>query len=180
MISSTSKKANLDLDTQANNFERAQINALKDGSSKNSERLKINGLNALRFEVTGSTKGVFGKEMVYFVTLIDAGSEVIFINAWSPASVFPEAKPEFINIINSIKGLEGESVVDGIKTTITKQAMPTKASPNPSTLAPITPAPTGSVGTPADKLEALNGMLKKGLITQQDYDAKKAEILKSM
>jgi len=33
---------------------------------------------------------------------------------------------------------------------------------------------------PAKKLEDLNGMLKKGLITQQDYDAKKTQILKSM
>jgi len=33
---------------------------------------------------------------------------------------------------------------------------------------------------PADKLEQLDQMKKKGLITQKDYDAKKAEILKSL
>lgn len=35
-------------------------------------------------------------------------------------------------------------------------------------------------GTPQKRLEELNSMLKKGLITQQDYSTKKAEILQSM
>jgi hypothetical protein len=34
--------------------------------------------------------------------------------------------------------------------------------------------------TIAQKIEELNGLLKKGLITQKEYDAKKAELLKSM
>jgi cytochrome c1 len=34
--------------------------------------------------------------------------------------------------------------------------------------------------TPAQKLEYLDAMMKKGLITQVEYDAKKAEILRSM
>jgi hypothetical protein len=36
------------------------------------------------------------------------------------------------------------------------------------------------VMTPAQKMESLNAMLTKGLITQTEYDAKKAEILKSI
>jgi hypothetical protein len=179
MISSMAKKPNLDMDTMANNFEKAQINLLKEGASKNSERLKINGLNALRFEVTGITKGVFGKDMTYLITLIDAGNEVLYINEWCPTSIFPETKPEFMNVVSSIKGLEGESITDGIKTTVSKQTVSSKVSPKTS--APVaSSAPVSPSGSPADKLETLNGLLKKGLITQQDYDAKKAEILKSM
>jgi hypothetical protein len=33
---------------------------------------------------------------------------------------------------------------------------------------------------PAKRLEELNDLFKKGLITQKEYDAKKAEILKSL
>jgi NaMN:DMB phosphoribosyltransferase len=33
---------------------------------------------------------------------------------------------------------------------------------------------------PAKRLEELNDLFKKGLITQKDYDSKKAEILKSL
>ena len=47
----------------------------------------------------------------------------------------------------------------------------------------ITPAaksaPAGDMPNPAKKLEDLNTMLKKGLITQDEYNAKKSEILKS-
>jgi hypothetical protein len=32
----------------------------------------------------------------------------------------------------------------------------------------------------AQRIEELNGLLKKGLITQKEYDSKRAELLKSM
>lgn len=50
------------------------------------------------------------------------------------------------------------------------------------TAAPTTNSsmPASNLPNPAKKLEDLNTMLKKGLITQDDYDAKKAEILRSM
>lgn len=40
--------------------------------------------------------------------------------------------------------------------------------------------PTNDSPNPAKKLEDLNTMLKKGLITKEDYNSKKSEILKSM
>jgi len=52
------------------------------------------------------------------------------------------------------------------------------ASPSPEPVP--TYKTTGGMPNPAKKLEDLNGMLKKGLITQQDYDTKKAQILRSM
>ena len=70
---------------------------------------------------------------------------------------------------------------DGIKTTVTKQTIFSNADPKSSLSVPaVSPALSSSSGSPTDKLEALNSMLKKGLITQKDYDLKKAEILKSM
>jgi hypothetical protein len=59
------------------------------------------------------------------------------------------------------------------------------------TTEPITPSParsaitpgaksSGELPNPAKKLEDLNIMLKKGLITQDEYNAKKTEILKSL
>lgn len=59
-----------------------------------------------------------------------------------------------------------------------------KAAQNPtpqSSLAPI--AATSSkdnLPNPAKRLEELNELFKKGLITQKEYDTKKAEILKSL
>jgi hypothetical protein len=181
MISSMGKRPDLDMETMANNIEKSQISLLKDANSTNPERLKINGLNALRFEVVGTTKSAFGIDRTFFITLIDAGNEVIYINEWCRTGFFPDAKPEFISVVNSIKGLEGEPINDGFRASPTKQAMPAKASTKSSALtSTAAPMPVISSGSPSDKLETLNSMLKKGLITQQDYDFKKAEILKSM
>jgi Short C-terminal domain len=55
------------------------------------------------------------------------------------------------------------------------------AKPTPARAA-ITPGAksTGDLPNPAKKLEDLNIMLKKGLITQDEYNAKKTEILNNM
>ena len=45
----------------------------------------------------------------------------------------------------------------------------------------ISPAASNSsTSTPVQKLEALDAMLKKGLISQEEYEAKKGEILKTL
>jgi hypothetical protein len=51
------------------------------------------------------------------------------------------------------------------------------AKPDPALIK--TDAPTQSMN-PTQKLEALDAMLKKGLITQEEYNSKKQEILKTM
>ena len=53
--------------------------------------------------------------------------------------------------------------------------------PSPARTA-ITPGArsTGEISNPAKKLEELNIMLKKGLITQDEYNSKKTEILQSL
>lgn len=53
---------------------------------------------------------------------------------------------------------------------------PARAAITPS---PV-PTPQSDLPNPAKKLEDLNAMLKKGLITQDEYNTKKAEILKNM
>lgn len=68
-----------------------------------------------------------------------------------------------------------EDVKDGlpvIRTTTPETSKPSQAR------AAITPS--NDIPNPAKKLEDLNTMLKKGLITQDEYNAKKTEILKAM
>ena len=58
---------------------------------------------------------------------------------------------------------------------------PITPSPARSSITPTTkPMPASDLPNPAKKLEDLNTMLKKGLITQDEYNAKKTEILKNM
>ena len=74
-----------------------------------------------------------------------------------------------------VKG--GESIIR------TTTPMVDSANPSPARAA-ITPAGKSATANdlpnPAKKLEDLNTMLKKGLITQDEYNAKKTEILKNM
>jgi hypothetical protein len=60
-------------------------------------------------------------------------------------------------------------------------AAPTAASPaRAAIMPPAKSMPTSDLPNPAKKLEDLNTMLKKGLITQDEYNAKKTEILNNM
>lgn len=57
----------------------------------------------------------------------------------------------------------------------------TSTSPARAAITPTpAPMPTSNLPNPAKKLEDLNTMLKKGLITQDEYNTKKIEILKNM
>jgi len=55
----------------------------------------------------------------------------------------------------------------------------TQARTDAPTLMPVK-AVSNETLTPAQRLENLDAMLRKGLITQVEYDAKKSEILRSM
>ena len=76
-----------------------------------------------------------------------------------------------------------EQVKDGESIIRTTTPMAESAKPSPARTA-ITPAGKSQTASempnPAKKLEDLNTMLKKGLITQDEYNAKKTEILKNM
>lgn len=65
---------------------------------------------------------------------------------------------------------------NSIKPVPTNTTSPARASITP---APAT-MPASDLSNPAKKLEDLNAMLKKGLITQDEYNSKKTEILKNM
>lgn len=66
-------------------------------------------------------------------------------------------------------------------TTTVKPVSPQSTSPARSSITPTPiPMPASDLPNPAKKLEDLNVMLKKGLITQDEYNTKKAEILRNM
>jgi len=80
-------------------------------------------------------------------------------------------------IVKEEKVQGGESIIR----TTTPMNESSKPSPARSAIIPGSkPAPISDAPNPAKKLEDLNTMLKKGLITQDEYNAKKTEILQSM
>jgi hypothetical protein len=66
---------------------------------------------------------------------------------------------------------------------VATQSLTTTTTPTPArqAITPATPAPTTNMApNPAKRLEGLNELLKNKLITQSEYDKKKAEILNTL
>jgi hypothetical protein len=61
-----------------------------------------------------------------------------------------------------------------------KDSIAVSTSPARAAITPSSNAAKNDIPNPAKKLEDLNSMLKKGLITQDEYNAKKTEILRNL
>jgi len=167
VIDAIARPATLSLATLANNLEKIQIAQMQDARSQNPQQLQINGMNAMRFEVVGKLKGLFEQAETYQITLIEADKQFIRVSAYAPTNVYEQQKAAMQKIATSITGL----------------IPPRTASSQPiPKLAPAAAVNGDSKNTrsPAQRLEDLKGLLNKGLITQDDYDSKKADILKSL
>ena len=97
------KDASSNIEDFGNAVEKRLYSILENASTKNPERFKVDGHDALRFEVTGANKGVFGTTNTYLVNIIDGNGELIAVNAFNRASDFENSKPEFIKIVDQIK-----------------------------------------------------------------------------
>ena len=150
-------------------------------STSPTKKLIINGANAWQKEVTGIVKaGSYKKPITYLITMYAGDDEFPMLKQWTRQDNFDTVKPDFVKALESLSNIVAVKESNfqtpaKITKTIQGTTTPKQAIVSPT---PATPAP--SSGSAADKLETLNGLLKKGLITQQDYDNKKAQILKSM
>jgi hypothetical protein len=175
VITTREKKANADPQMLASGIEKTQISNLAEGMSKNAEQMKINGSNAWRFEVHGKTKGVFGTEMVYIITILEGDNEILVLNTYTSLSNYEKDRDELRKIALDI---------NGVTTNATAASTPaTNPQPKASEIQQNTTAPPTEVTNASqigNKLRELSKMLSEGLITQQDYETKKVELLKNL
>jgi hypothetical protein len=168
VIDAIVRPANLSLASLANNLEKIQISQMQDARSENPEQLRINGMNAIRFEVAGKLKGLYEQAETYQITLIEADKQFIRVSAYAPTNLYTQQKAAMQKIATTISGVRPPR-------TSSTQSVPV-----------ITPTradvsiDSKNTRSPAQRLEDLKGLLKKGLITQEDYDSKKADILKNL
>jgi hypothetical protein len=69
------------------------------------EELTINGMKALRFEMTGKNKGIFGPTYTYLVTTLVGTNELLTINAYAPVDGYPNEKEGLAQLAAGVKGL---------------------------------------------------------------------------
>lgn len=74
------------------------------------EELQINGMAAWRFHVQGELKASH-KDMVYIITLIDHGDDIVLLNTFLPAGLYSDHVDELDDLAYDIKGLDNQPVV---------------------------------------------------------------------
>lgn len=110
-IVSYKRRPDLEMEQMANNIESKVMVSpnLKDAVSENAEKLTVNGMPAIRFQVTGTLKGLFASQETYLYTLIQGDEEILAITAYAPADKFQSVKPDFIGISEKIVGISSSS-----------------------------------------------------------------------
>ena len=102
------KHSNNDLTVFANNIEKIYKAKLKDAITQNSEKINIQGLSALRFEVSGLSKDAFPIQTTYLITVIEGVDSLITINTYMPSAEYAANKSEMLTIGESFKDTPSE------------------------------------------------------------------------
>ena len=160
------KLENTDLEVMANNIENAVKRNLRlqDVTTANAEQLSINQMKAVRFEIAGTLKGVFGQSMKYQYTILEGDNERLVVAIYAPADYFSEHFDEISKFAFMVKG---------IKEATPQQSSDVRPATQPETTASVPPSTE-------ERLATLNKLLRDGLLTQKEYAAKKKEILKGL
>jgi len=158
-VSATPKKANVDIGQMANNIERNMQNnaALKDVASSQAETIEINGLQAVRFELAATIKGVFDRKIIYMYTIIEGTDEIVILNTFAPINTFAQRKSEFLKVAQSIAGL--------------------RAAEAPK---PATQSESSATESAAVRLQRLQTLHERGLITNEELELRRKAILESL
>lgn len=155
--------------TDVNSFIKTriatQMNNLENSTSKDIVQTSIGGMSVTQVEVTGNLRVGQKPSITYLLTFYEGADEVLLISFWSNAANFPSHKEGFQKMLNTISGISA--------------ATKSTATPSPIKIKVQKGSEVRSSNA-LERLNELNELLKKGLITQQDYNVKKAEILKLM
>ena len=164
-----------------------QGNTMDIMTSTPTNKFTINGMNVWQKEITGILKtGSYKKPISYLFTMYAGDDEFLLLKQWTNEANFATLKPEYELVVGTVKGIVAAKPQDFLTTNtkVTKvlgSSQTNKVDNKPVAKPEITETKTNSsTSDGAKKLMELKSLLDKGLINQQDYDTKKAQILKSM
>jgi hypothetical protein len=154
----------------------SQLSHLKEAQQIPTSQMLLAGLPAWRYEVSGRVTS--GVDIKYLSTFFEGDSEIVGVIAWTTTPGFDRTRERLDAIVSSVSGISNAAATQvSAMSTTPPVATPAQSAAEPSAARSQTNQDSGSqVG---QKLRELNTMLKDGLITQDDYDNKKKELLKS-
>ena len=74
--------------------------------TKNQEELLINGMKAWRYEVIGTSKGIFAPSITYQYTMLEGESEYIIVNASTKTANYEEDKQNMYTYAYKVSGIK--------------------------------------------------------------------------
>ena len=106
MVSSQPRTPATEAAALARSIATRMMAAIDDAKGSREEELSIRGMHALRFEVEGKNKGLFGARFTYVVTLLEGSQEMIVVNAWAPTKDdFEKERNELRQLAFRVEGL---------------------------------------------------------------------------
>lgn len=154
---------------------------LENSSSTTPISTSINGAKVWRNQVKGVHKtGDYKLPLTYLQTVYEGDAQFYVLRQFTNEKNFPLLKVEYENTAKSLKNIVTEKKLLKEPVNNLPQSSLTLI-PTANEIYKNLPQSKSKASTDAaSKLENLKQLLDKGLITQKDYDSKKAEVLKSM
>jgi len=176
-----------DVDTYAANLEKYYSTQMDDAKPSAIETIVVNDLPARRCSIDGKVRNVYGTRVTYLITILQGSDEIVLVEAWAPSARYAEVQPELQHAAYTVVGVHPPAPVPprvGAQAAATAGGAPGASAGQEGDHSGVTGDVESRVGPssgiPEQRLKALNQLLKDGLINQQEYDAKRAEIIKSM
>ena len=201
-VTATKREVISDMQTYVANLRVNQTKSLDDTQQSEIEQLTINGMKAWRFETKGKVKNLFGTRYTYLMTVIEGEKEAVAVNAWTYTNNYEyKGKEELKQLALNVTGINAgpspadsspppappaDASIDSPKAEVpvpSTEATSSTLTTAPAARAAASPASNGPPTTSenaADRLRDLNKLYKEGVITQEEFEAKKKEILKLM
>jgi hypothetical protein len=186
IVSAMPRGASTDSAGIAQGVANRKIAALEEANTSNEEELTVNGFHALRFQVAGKLKALFHPQYTYIVTLLEAPKELLMVDAWTPTGDYDKNKEVLRQLIYRVSGLEpvedtpppAGALSIPIKSDFTPQPASSSVPQSATSASEAVPSPDRE--SIANKLRELDKLQKEGIITQQEYEAKKKELLNAL
>lgn len=173
-----------DMLAYSNQVRARDARSLRDSKVSELVPLTVAGFPAWRYEVAGTAYNDVG--YTYIHTIVDAGSEIVRVSTWTETSDFPDRKVALEQIAQGLTGFRPTASETTSSSPVTRDIAPSTSSiPAPSgppKVAVDEPVPrrSDSPASSAQRLRELNALYKEGVITQQEFEAKKKKLLDEM
>lgn len=181
LVNSNPRTTSLELGVFAREKLAHYERIMSDTKSSEISRSVVNGVPVLQFTVTGYLKSA-GINLTYFWTVFDLEKELLVVTTWTKTSNWDTEKLSLTKLPELISGLPASNLKtsSNLNQTLTPTSQ-ISAQEIPVPVAPPSPSANVSTESPiAKRLRELNDLLKGGLITQSEFEAKKKSILDSL